>query len=152
MPTSDEMERALDIVSRPEFWCRAKLFIALQAAQQKGVFRECFEEMEIEDSEVARIEAHLEKHWRPLRDRQSEVARLRARFDANATKAATQRYFAILRLRSSEVIAMADADALGRVLAEELREYRIGSAGFRVREVSKEEFEAYKRSAGTIRL
>ncbi len=62
--TPEDLDKALAVVSRPEFWCRAKLFRALEAARQKGVLAECLDEMEVPGSEVNRIIDHVEHHWK----------------------------------------------------------------------------------------
>jgi hypothetical protein len=62
--TPEETEWAFDVVRRPEFWCRAKLFQALEAAHQKGVLEECLSEMDIPDDVAERIAAHLIEHWK----------------------------------------------------------------------------------------
>jgi hypothetical protein len=62
--TAEDLERAYDVVRRPEYWCRAKLFTALEAARVKGVLREVLDEMEISTQQADAIERHLVKHWR----------------------------------------------------------------------------------------
>jgi len=62
--TSDDMDKALDVISRPEFWCRAKLFRALEAARQKGVLIECLDEMDVRHEAAHAIICHVEQHWK----------------------------------------------------------------------------------------
>jgi hypothetical protein len=62
------------------------------------------------------------------------------------------RYFEISDPEANRIAAMADGEALGRVLADLLRQYLVGAARFLVREVTEEEFEAYRNSAGSVRL
>jgi hypothetical protein len=61
--TPEDMERALGVVSRPEFWCRSKLFQALEGARAKGVLEECLGEMDVPDDVTEKILEHLEQHW-----------------------------------------------------------------------------------------
>lgn len=66
-----------------------------------------------------------------------------------------QRYFAILEGQGNKrrrIVAMADGDAIGRVLADLLRQYIVGRAEFIVTEVPAEEFRAYRRSAGSVQI
>jgi ribosome modulation factor len=62
--TTAPHEEALEVVQRPEFWCRARLFLALSAAKEKGVLAECLDEMDVDALEVSRIFKHLDAHWR----------------------------------------------------------------------------------------
>lgn len=61
---STQHEEALEVVQRPEFWCRARLFLALAAAKEKGVLAECLDEMDVNALEVGRIFQHLDAYWR----------------------------------------------------------------------------------------
>lgn len=61
--TPDESDQAFELVKRPDFWCRARLFHALRAAQQSGVLEEVLDEMDIPAHTKERIHQHLELYW-----------------------------------------------------------------------------------------
>lgn len=62
--TSTEFERAVEITAQPEFWCRARLFRALRAADIKGVLHEVLDEIGIDGREEVRIINFLNHHWK----------------------------------------------------------------------------------------
>lgn len=72
--TPEQHERALEIVTQPQFWCRAKLFRVLAAAKEKGVLEECLSEMELPDTTIAFINRHLDQWWKPFPDGDTAVA------------------------------------------------------------------------------
>jgi hypothetical protein len=62
--TPEDVDKANSVIRWPEFWCRAKLFTALEAAKEKGVLRECLEEIDIPPAQVDWIERWLDLHWK----------------------------------------------------------------------------------------
>jgi hypothetical protein len=61
--TPADVELALNIIARPEFWCRAKLFRALEAARVGGVLDKALSEAGVPDQVIDVFEQHLVRHW-----------------------------------------------------------------------------------------
>ena len=66
--TSDKNDIALEMIGKPEFWCRAKLFRSLRAAQKAGVLDIVlneFDEFDDDDRDkiIEIINEHLRIYW-----------------------------------------------------------------------------------------
>lgn len=62
--TPNDSATALAMIKRPAWWCRAKLFIALNAARRVGVLEECLEEVDgLSGEMIQKIVRHLHTHW-----------------------------------------------------------------------------------------